>query len=69
VSVGDRPEEAPVSEASSKLIAGLKSCRAVIENYRSLLTKEASTSDRPLSGQETMGDNLETPATEARGTD
>lgn len=34
----DRPEVAPFEEENSRLADGLKSCRAVIRNYRSLLT-------------------------------
>lgn len=40
VSVGDRQELGPVEEANSRLADGLKSCRAVLRNYRSLLTVE-----------------------------
>lgn len=39
--------EVPVEEASFKLSQGLKSCRTVVENYRSLLT-----SSDPLEAKE-----------------
>ena len=38
VSVSDRQEIGSIDEANSRLAEGLKSCRAVIRNYRSLLT-------------------------------
>lgn len=40
VSVGDRRELGAIEEANSRLADGLKSCRAVLRNYRSLLTVE-----------------------------
>lgn len=41
---GDRPDDEPIKEAK-KLAAGLKSCRAVMENYRSLLGSDAHEPD------------------------
>jgi hypothetical protein len=40
VSIGDRQESGPIEEANTRLAEGLKSCRAVIRNYRSLLMVE-----------------------------
>jgi hypothetical protein len=40
VSVGDNPKDGSFEEANSQLTQGLKSCRAVVNSYRSLLTGE-----------------------------
>jgi len=40
VSATDRQEVRSVDEANARLADGLKSCRAVLRNYRSLLTVE-----------------------------
>jgi hypothetical protein len=40
VSVTDGLEKGPFEEANSKLAEGLKSCRAVLNNYRSLLASD-----------------------------
>ena len=34
------PRDADFEEANSQLVAGLKSCRSVVENYRAMLTPE-----------------------------
>lgn len=38
--IGDVPEDAPL-DAHLTLAAGLKSCRAVVDNYRLLLSENA----------------------------
>ena len=47
------PREADSNEISSRLIAGLKSCKSVVENYRAMLSgneiEEASNSNAPES--------------------
>lgn len=47
------PREADANEISSRLIAGLKSCKSVVENYRAMLSgnkiEEASNSSAPES--------------------
>jgi hypothetical protein len=40
VSVADGLENGPFEEANSKLAEGLKSCRTVLSNYRSLLAPD-----------------------------
>lgn len=42
MAVGDRPDDGPIEEANSKLAQGLKSCRAVMQNYRLLLANGMS---------------------------
>jgi hypothetical protein len=42
VAVVDRSESEPFEEANSKLAQGLKSCRALVNNYRSLLASGAN---------------------------
>jgi hypothetical protein len=39
---GDDPREAALEEAASRLTEGLKTCRAVMQNYRDLLSDERS---------------------------
>jgi hypothetical protein len=34
------PRDADFEEANSQLVAGLKSCRSVVDNYRAMLTPE-----------------------------
>jgi hypothetical protein len=34
------PRDADFEEANSQLVAGLKSCRSVVENYRAMLAPE-----------------------------
>ena len=34
------PRDADFEEANSQLLAGLKSCRSVVENYRAMLSAE-----------------------------
>lgn len=41
------PPEAPFEETRSELKAGLKSCRAVVRNYRELLTDPAAGEPHP----------------------
>ena len=40
MSVINDPRDADFEEANSQLVAGLKSCRSVVENYRAMLTPE-----------------------------
>jgi hypothetical protein len=47
VAVGEDPPEAPFEETRSDLKAGLKSCRAVVRNYRELLTDPAAGEPHP----------------------
>jgi hypothetical protein len=37
----DNPRDSEAEEANNKLNEGLKSCRAVVSNYRALLDKKA----------------------------
>lgn len=39
---GDSPNDAILDEASVKLSEGLKVCRSVIDNYRSMLSGESA---------------------------
>lgn len=41
------PPEAPFEETRSELKAGLKSCRAVVRNYRELLTDPVAGEPHP----------------------
>lgn len=36
----NEPRDADYEEANSQLVAGLKSCRSVVENYRAMLSGE-----------------------------
>ena len=36
----NEPHDTDFEEANSQLVAGLKSCRSVVENYRAMLTPE-----------------------------
>jgi len=53
VSETKTPPDADASEISSRLIAGLKSCKSVVENYRAMLSgdeiEDASNSNAPES--------------------
>jgi hypothetical protein len=53
VSETKTPRDADANEISSRLIAGLKSCKSVVENYRAMLSgneiEEASNSNAPES--------------------
>lgn len=40
MTIVDGSDDEPVEEAHSRLAEGLKSCRAVVNNYRSLLTSD-----------------------------
>jgi hypothetical protein len=40
VSSGDNLRETDIEQASSQLNEGLKSCRAMVDNYRAMLTGE-----------------------------
>ena len=40
MTIVDGSQDEPVEEAHSRLAEGLKSCRAVVNNYRSLLTSD-----------------------------
>jgi hypothetical protein len=52
VSDTKNPRDADPSEISSRLIAGLKSCKSVVENYRAMLSgKEIEDAANP-SGRE-----------------
>ena len=42
---GDAPRDADLDEASLKLSEGLKVCRSVIDNYRSMLSGERAAAD------------------------
>ena len=39
------PRDADFEEANLQLVAGLKSCRSVVENYRAMLTAEQDEPD------------------------
>jgi hypothetical protein len=39
------PRDADFEEANSQLVAGLKSCRSVVENYRAMLSAEQDEPD------------------------
>jgi hypothetical protein len=39
------PRDADFEEANSQLVAGLKSCRSVVENYRAMLSAEQDEQD------------------------
>jgi hypothetical protein len=39
------PRDADFEEANSQLVAGLKSCRSVVENYRAMLSAEQGEPD------------------------
>jgi hypothetical protein len=39
---GNDPREADVEQANNELNEGLKSCRAVVDNYRAMLSGEGS---------------------------
>ena len=45
MSDADEPRDADFEQASSQLNHGLKSCRAVVENYRAILTGEQAAND------------------------
>jgi hypothetical protein len=42
----DSPNDAVLDEASVKLSEGLKVCRSVIDNYRSMLSGESASTDK-----------------------
>lgn len=48
---GDAPNDAVLDEASLKLSEGLKVCRSVIDNYRSMLSGENAPTDNPGADQ------------------
>lgn len=49
----NEPRDADYEEANSQLVAGLKSCRSVVENYRAMLSGEQ---DEPITDGG-VGDN------------
>ena len=50
----NNPRDADFEEANSQLVAGLKSCRSVVENYRAMLAPEqdAPTTDGAIGDAE-----------------
>jgi hypothetical protein len=46
VSNEEAPPEADPDEANARLLEGLKSCRAVVDRYRSMIANDNSESDR-----------------------
>ena len=54
------PREADFEEANSQLVAGLKSCRSVVENYRAMLTAEQDEPDADgRAGEAGYGESFE----------
>jgi hypothetical protein len=43
--------DADFEEANSQLLAGLKSCRSVVENYRAMLSAESDADRRARDGE------------------
>ncbi len=46
-----RDADFEVDEANTRLVAGLKSCRSVVENYRSMLSGDQEASDAANSNE------------------
>lgn len=53
---GDSPNDAVLDEASVKLSEGLKVCRSVIDNYRSMLSGESAPTDEGADQPDTPED-------------
>ena len=49
--------DADFEEANSQLLAGLKSCRSVVENYRAMLSAEPDADRRARDGE--FGESFE----------
>ena len=47
---GDDPRDADYQQASSQLSDGLKTCRAVVENYRAMMTGEIALPANDIDG-------------------
>jgi hypothetical protein len=56
VAGSDDPRDSEAEEANNKLNAGLKSCRAVVSNYRALLEKKRTKKEARLAGSADLPD-------------
>lgn len=61
VSGTDDPRDGEAEEANSKLNEGLKSCRAVVSNYRALLDKKRGKKPAKDDGLPDAGNDEPTP--------
>jgi hypothetical protein len=52
------PRDADFEEANSQLVAGLKSCRSVVENYRAMLAPEQAASNNDAIGDAESGEGF-----------
>ena len=53
VADADEPQDADFEQASSQLNQGLKTCRAVVDSYRAILTGELAANDDHRDGDST----------------
>jgi len=66
VSVGENSKDGSFEEANSKLAQGLKSCRAVVQSYRSLLASEARNQAPAENDSEAVGEDFDSNSAELR---